>query len=273
MSYKQALVFGAQGMFGKTLCAYLAEQNVQVQKCDLDQMDLRSPNYTQLRQWIQKADFVVNAAALLHPQVSSLPCADVIAVNSVFPKNLGRICAQEKVPAFLISTDGVFDLQAGTCYEDDLPNATDLYGMSKIAGESSEVMTIRTSIIGENPGNSGSLLEWARSQAGQSVKGFTNQKWNGVTTLHLSQVILEVVKQGLYQPGLRHLCSPQSLSKYDLLNLISEVYDLRLAISPLEAPQKVERLLASRSSLPFSEKSIAIQVSELKKFFNGKTRE
>ena len=70
-----------------------------------------------------------------------------------------------------------------------------------------------------------SLLNWAVFQfhKQENIKGFSNHYWNGITTLEWAKVAEEIIKLDLehavfVQPTI------ETLSKYELLNLIKEVF-------------------------------------------------
>ena len=132
-----------------------------------------------------------------------------------------------------ISTDCVFDGKKGFYNENDLPNAYDLYGKSKHLGEVGYGcgITLRTSIIGHeiSPQIHG-LIEWFLRQQ-NIVKGFTKAIFSGLTTLELTNVILDVVIPSQLVGGVYHVAS-KAISKYDLLKLTAEVYNKDIEILP-----------------------------------------
>ena len=142
--------------------------------------------------------------------------------------------------------------------------------MSKNGGETTSIMTLRTSIIGEEKGQSRSLIGWARSQKGKEVNGFTNHDWNGVTTLQVAKSIAEIIEKNAYKPGLFHLHSPTTMNKAEMLNMFSEVYQLNLKVNNVAAADKIDRTLATKHSLSkdFVKATITEQVSEMKSFFS-----
>ncbi|HGJ66029.1 TPA: hypothetical protein ENS27_11670, partial [bacterium] len=194
---------------------------------------------------------------------------DVLRINSLFPRNLAKLCNAKDIKCFHITTDCVYTGKKGNYSEADFFDADDLYGLSKNAGENKDCMTLRTSIIGEENGNSRSLLEWAKSQAGKEVNGFTNHLWNGVTTLYLAEVIETILVNNLYEKGLFHIHSPNTVNKYELLQIFNRVYRLDLRINPVEAKDAVDRSLSSIYDLTklVSVKTLEQQITEMQEFF------
>ena len=104
--------------------------------------------------------------------------------------------------------------------KDDVHTATDIYGTTKSLGESQKSTIIRTSIIGEELTGQNSLLEWIKSNKNKTINGFANHYWNGVTCLTLSKIIKSIIDKKDYWTGVRHIFSPNTVTKYDLCKYI-----------------------------------------------------
>jgi len=116
--------------------------------------------------------------------------------------------------------------------EDDVPNATDLYGRSKLLGEVSPPhLTIRTSIIGRELRTANGLVEWFLSHRGGSVRGFTKAVFSGVTTTTFANTLASVIEQHPDLHGLYHVAA-EAITKYDLLVMLNEAFDAGIAITP-----------------------------------------
>ena len=92
-----------------------------------------------------------------------------------------------------MSTDCVFRGSKGNYSERHKADAQDNYGISKLKGEikSKNVLNIRTSIIGHEINSNYSLLNWFLIQ--KKVKGFKNAFFTGLTTLELSNIIINKI--------------------------------------------------------------------------------
>ena len=126
-------------------------------------------------------------------------------------------------------------------------------------------MVIRTSIIGEEKKNKLSLLEWVKKNKASRIKGFTNHYWNGVTCLELCEVIDYIIKKDLYQQKLQHVFS-NTVSKYELVNLINEIYNLHIDIEEYKTDQKCDRTLTTIHT-KIETKSIQEQIKLSKEFY------
>jgi dTDP-4-dehydrorhamnose reductase len=125
------------------------------------------------------------------------------------------------------------------------PDAQDLYGASKAAGEPLQACVLRTSIIGPEWGRADSLLCWFLNHQGP-VQGYTHHLWNGVTTLELARVISLMLREGAdRKPGLRHIHG-EDITKHDLLVLMSRVLGHPIEVQPNAPGQPRDTRLATR---------------------------
>jgi len=187
---------------------------------------------------LSEGDVVINAAGVI-PQSGK---TDYFHANAKFPHLLQDLCESSGARLIHISTDCVFSGAKGGYTENDTPDATTDYGISKIGGEPQGSTVIRTSIIGEEKKGKKSLLEWVKEQDGKTIKGFTTHMWNGVTCWQLSKVIRQIIEQKNFWKGVRHVCSPEPVSKYELVRIIIEVYKLNIMLEP-EPGHRVDKTL------------------------------
>jgi dTDP-4-dehydrorhamnose reductase len=132
--------------------------------------------------------------------------------------------------------------------ESDSADAQDLYGRSKLLGETAapNTLTLRTSIIGHELGSPTGLVDWFLSQQGRQVQGYKWAFFSGLTTLALSQVIGDVIEHHQDLAGLWHVAA-ERIDKDTLLNLIKKRYDADVDILPQDDKPMLDRSLdASR---------------------------
>lgn len=163
-----------------------------------------------------KPDVLINAVGVVK-QVCSDPIA-AISLNSLFPHQLAHICAENQSRLIHISTDCVFSGKKGGYSEEDVPDADDLYGRSKLLGEVAygDHLTIRTSIIGRELFTNHGLIEWFLSQKG-TVNGYTKAVFSGLSTASLSHVLMEIAKR----PKIKGILNigTEKIDKYSLLQI------------------------------------------------------
>jgi len=267
--HKSIAVIGSTGMLGYAVSEYYKRVGMTVLEISRKEFDIAAEPIEKLENIIENVQIVINCAGVIKPRINAMSIEDVLKINSLFPRNLAKLCNRLDKKCFHITTDCVFTGRKGHYSEDDYFDAEDIYGLSKAGGDSADCMVLRTSIIGEEKGQCRSLLEWARSQAGKEVNGFTNHLWNGVTTLYLAQIINKILKKDLYKKGLFHIHSLEPVNKYKLLNIFNDVYKLNLKINAHEGPSFCDRSMSSIYDLAkkVCDKSIKEQVEEMKLFF------
>jgi dTDP-4-dehydrorhamnose reductase len=164
---------------------------------------------------------VINAIGIVKQRSEAQDAILSLEINSLLPHRLSLLCADIGARLIHISTDCVFSGNKGMYTEDDLEDATDLYGRSKLLGEVSapHAVTLRTSIIGLELSRRKSLIEWFLAQRG-SIKGFTRAIYSGFTTKEMARIIELVLLENPSLSGLWHVAS-SSINKYDLLSLFS----------------------------------------------------
>ncbi len=263
------VVLGANGMLGYAVRTYFSRKGDAVVALGRAEFDIANEPMGKLEGLLEGADRVINCAGVIKPRIADMAVEDVLKVNAIFPRNLAKLCNRLEIPLYHVTTDCVYTGNDGGYTEDSYFDAEDVYGLSKNAGDAADCMVLRTSIIGEEEGPSRSLLEWARSQAGKQVNGFVNHQWNGVTTVHLAEVIDHIDSSGLYARGIHHIHSPDVVTKAELLEILDAVYGLDLTIQSVDAATACDRSMSS--VLPLSAtvatKPIRRQVEEMRAFF------
>jgi dTDP-4-dehydrorhamnose reductase len=154
-----------------------------------------------------------------------------LTVNAIFPHRLAELGREYGYRLITISTDCVFDGLRGNYSEDDIPNATDLYGKSKSLGEVSgeNCLTVRTSIIGRELSTSHSLVDWFLANRGGKVKGFARAIYSGFPTIVFAGIIGDLIEHNRTLSGLYHVSS-DPIDKFRLLCLIKEKFAVDIEI-------------------------------------------
>jgi dTDP-4-dehydrorhamnose reductase len=176
---------------------------------------------------------VVNCVGMIKHRPASKDAVTSILTNALLPHQLSEICRRWDARLIHFSTDCVFSGNRGCYREDDITDATDLYGRTKSLGEviSGNALTLRTSIIGRELIHSQSLLEWFLTQNHQRVSGFRRALFSGLTTNRLADLVGDLVERHPNLCGLYQVAS-QTISKFDLLCLLRDAYELEIEIFP-----------------------------------------
>ena len=193
-------------------------------------------------------DYVINCIGIIKPFMIQDPIA-AIKINSLLPWQAAAWCNENGMRFIHITTDCVYSGKKGKYIEDDAHDALDAYGKSKSLGECcNEAMVMRTSIIGEEIHKKASLIEWAKSQKGKTVGGFTTHLWNGITTNEYAKVCEKIISNGWYERGLFHIHAPDDVSKYQMLQYFDKRFELGLDIKK-ETPERIDRTLRTEKKL------------------------
>lgn len=157
-------------------------------------------------------------------------------INTDFPHKVNGLCQKYNSNFVHATTDCVYNGSKGNYIETDTHDEINPYGVSKSLGEPSNCTLIRTSIIGEELNSNKSLLEWVRSNKNGTINGFINHYWNGITCLQYAKILEQMMDHQLFWIGVRHIYSPNTVSKFELINLINKIYNLNITINPLKTP-------------------------------------
>jgi dTDP-4-dehydrorhamnose reductase len=225
------LVLGADGMLGSMICRVLsAKDGFRVFRCtrkgtssDLTFDARTDPVEALLAE--RPADWVVNAVGVLDRDIDEVDpdsVATAIDVNAAFPHRLAAAAGRER-RVIHFSTDGVFSGRDAPYDENAVPDALGVYGRSKALGEplSHNCISLRCSIVGPENRPAKSLLGKLLMEPPQAVvTGYTNHRWNGVTTLHLARLCAALIDDDDDRlPPVLHVVPGDAVSKAELITL------------------------------------------------------
>lgn len=178
-------------------------------------------------------DVVINCIGIIKQVEEAKNYISAISINALFPHLVAEFTASLGIRFIQISTDCVFSGKKGNYLETDVSDAEDLYGRSKFLGEVKQknTLTLRTSIIGRELSRSVSLLDWFLSQKGRTVNGYTHAIYSGLTTIALVAEINRLLTEFPALTGLYHVSS-DPISKYDLLGIVNEQFNLGVDLVP-----------------------------------------
>lgn len=178
-----------------------------------------------------KPDYVINCIGLVKQLAEADDPLITLPINSLLPHQLAKLCALNSAKLLQISTDCVFSGNKGNYTEEDISDATDLYGKSKFIGEVkyAHTVTIRTSIVGHELQSKHSLIDWFLSQE-VSCKGYTKAIFSGLPTITLAEIIHDYIIPNRLLKGVYHVAS-RPITKFELLSLITQEYNHKIAIN------------------------------------------
>jgi dTDP-4-dehydrorhamnose reductase len=172
-------------------------------------------------------DFVINCAVKKNEPKSEGEYFEYIYINSILPHAITILSEKCNFKFINISTDSVLGNNFQNASENNSYNANDFYSATKLIGEiknSSNVITIRTSIIGHSLLGDNGFIDWAIST--KNIVGYKKCYFNGTTALELSKLIInKIVLNSKFQNGIIHIAS-NKISKFVLLKKLNFIYNL-----------------------------------------------
>lgn len=228
----RVFVLGSTGMLGHAVMRQFPDAIA------VTDFDARNPRPLEAR----SSDFVINCIGAIPQRKPS--ASDMVKVNAVFPNWLAE---NTKARIIQIATDCVFSGRHGGYNERSPHNPQDAYGRTKSIGETlaSNVMLIRSSIVGYSPRDNASLVGWIRNlEQGARVDGYINHFWNGVTTDAFARVVEGIIRERLFYPGLIHLVPENHMTKNRLVRELAAKLGRRdIEVVPTISPNPINRTL------------------------------
>tara|TARA_B110000495_G_C22936726_1_gene547859 strand:+ start:312 stop:1154 length:843 start_codon:yes stop_codon:yes gene_type:complete len=270
---KRILVLGGAGMLGHIVLEKLYGKDIFevfdiTRKKDnrLNNFECDVTNLNSLFKIIKdiNPDYIINCIGVLIKGSIQDP-SNAILINALLPHKLAQFSKAINAKFIHISTDCVFDGSKGSYIETDNKTAQDTYGLSKSLGEINDDknLTLRTSIIGPELKNNGEgLFSWFIKQKGE-VNGFTESIWGGVTTLVLADVIIKSINENY--KGLFHVTNGQPISKFDLLSLIKEKFELNNIDLKRVSGKKADKSLSTKFNY-FNIQTYSEMISEMRNY-------
>lgn len=225
------IILGSNGMLGSMLCFYANNNNIKIIPIDRTIFNAIDDPVEKLKEFICSKSYIINCIGAI-PQ-KKYNNSEFIELNTLFPHRLNLFCKEQNTKLIHISTNCVFSGRKTNYIETDIPDENELYGKSKSDGEPSDALTIRCSIIGFEKKTNFGLLEWFLQNKSNTINGYIDSFWNGLTTLELSKIIFDIIKNDTYSFGIRHYYSINTLSKYDILDYVKKKTNKHIDINPI----------------------------------------
>ena len=197
------LVTGAGGQLGKTIEELYKENDLDIEFTFLDKSNFDITDKSQINQIFnkQKFDYCINCAAYTNVDQAEKTKQGAHEINAEGVKNLALVCKAENVILIHISTDFVFDGMASKAYtENDEPNPINVYGLSKLKGETEvqsflkENYIIRTSWLYSEYRNNFLKTILKLSETKSEINVVSDQIGTPTYARDLADAILKIIK-------------------------------------------------------------------------------
>ena len=267
---KKIIVLGSKGMLGQMVKLYFTNEKFEVIVFDKRFTDNNFISYFEELNTFEDS-IVINCIGRIKQK--SNEAFDLLWANSILPLSLARSLKSSHI-LIQPSTDCVFDGHNKIPYNIlDTHTASDVYGWSKSLGETAiserpNSLIIRVSIIGpDNYSNKGLLSWFLNNPSNNTLNGFTNHFWNGITTLEWCKRLHEIISDDkllikYLNKGIVQMGTIKTYSKFEMLNLFNKIFDTGFQINPTES-DNINRCLFPE----IETKSLEDQLTELKYFY------
>lgn len=233
------LVLGHKGMLGNAVKSYLE------QYYDVQTIDDRYPSE--------------NFKNIVH----NFEGQYIINCIGAIPQKTVDFNVNTDLPIFLETNSNCTIIHPATdCESDDT-----VYGISKrtatewLLDHGNKTIIFKTSIIGIELDSADSLLCWFLQQ--KTVTGYISAMWNGITTLEWAKQCKRLL-EGHEFPKFTVFCT-KCISKYELLTIIKQIYQLDTEITSIDGIGKNKCLTGIELT------NIQQQIKELKEFYDNST--
>ena len=247
-------ILGANGLLGRHIEAEAIKKGLSVLPISRESVpDIEAQLVDPLKfisnLGITRQDYVINALGVTRHRIergdAGADSSSVERINNQLPHALGKVALDSGFKVVQIGTDCVFSGKRGNYLENDLYDASDIYGRSKALGESANGISIlRASSVGKGVSRFGyQLWDWVVNQdLNSSIAGYANAYWNGVTANIHAELITTIAEMEFPFAGTHHFVPQNFVSKGELIQLIANVSgrtDLKITLTDLPEPKNM----------------------------------
>ena len=274
---KQVLVLGSSGLIGHQIYNFLKDtdkytlHNLSHTRKLVDDtilMDARNENLFIKKVKEISPDYIINCIGILIDKSEKNPL-DAIYLNAYLPHILKRSADSFGCKLIHISTDCVFSgLKKGPYSESDSKDAKDIYGRTKGLGEiiSQNHLTLRTSVVGPEIKSDGEeLFHWFMNQS-NSIDGFTESIWSGVTTIELARAVDMSISLDI--SGIYHVTNNKQINKYELLKLFKKYTKKDIKILKVKGRSTDKSFIDTRRLLEYKIQSYEEMIRDMLTLMN-----
>ena len=191
---------------------------------------------------IHKPDVTINCSAITDLDFCEKNKSHVLDVNTLGAKKLAQACNVHNSHLIHISTDYVFDGQAGPYQENDVPNPISYYGQTKrkseelVLKENENFCVVRTGMLygwSQNKQNLATMIT-SELRNNRQVKLINDLQVSPSYTDNVAEMILKLALMKI--SGIFNVANSSIVTRYDFGLLLSEVFELdKSLIKPISS--------------------------------------
>ena len=280
---KKVLVFGSSGMLGSYFSNLLEEKykekGYEVIRNDKVDGGIDITDQDQVNEAIHEsnADYVVNCAAFTNVDGAEENPEVAFKVNTDAPKYMAQVCKELNIPFIHISTDYVFGGNKEDGYTEDYRefNPLNEYGKSKLEGEKNVLKVggnnyiFRTSWL-FGPGATNFIDKISKkAQELETLTVVTDEIGCPTFVRDLSEGIV-LALEGEIDSGIYHVCSRDSLSRYEFAENILKLQGIEVPINEAKLDDFSRKAKVPHTSILLNTKLDEARTSNemLEEYFN-----
>jgi dTDP-4-dehydrorhamnose reductase len=243
---KKILIIGSKGFLGSEIYQYFKSSNYKARQLSFSCEGKEQVDFTDLKDLKEKVlldlpDIIINCAALVDIttcEENKLLCYEQ-NVLSVF--NLIKISNENSIKLIHFSTDYVFDSSEEKKHYDSSTNPLNYYGVSKLESEKLITNTCKDYIIlrptilfGPDHLNRKKDFISKIINSKNTVQDNLRVKYP-IYTRDISRIIYQLIEDDI-ENDIIHLVPPYSYSKFEIANLVKNIFELNSYIQEGDEP-------------------------------------
>jgi dTDP-4-dehydrorhamnose reductase len=250
------LITGSNGQLGKSISALVEEKKSNTAvftETTKESLDITNRNQIELFFQSHSFNYCINCAAYTFVDKAEVEKTQAFLINATGVKNLAEACKKYNIILIHISTDFVFDGTKGSPYtEKDTPNPINVYGASKLQGETyiqsilDSYFIIRTSWLYSEYGNNFVKTMLRLGAEKNELQVVSDQIGSPTYAKNLAEMVLEIIDSKNNQYGLYHYSNQGALSWFEFANAIFKLKNIQIKVKPI--PTSSYPTLARRPS-------------------------
>ena len=257
-------ILGSGGQLGRCLLDKFSKENYKVFSYSRSQVDIEETRILKDLLSKHKPELLINAAAYTKVDNAESEFEKADSVNNIAVSKIAKICKEMNIKLLHFSTDYVFDGEKDTPYlEDDKTNPKTNYGITKLAGEKSIILSgcsfiiIRTAWVFSEYGSNFLRTMLKISQTKDEVSVVNDQNGCPTYAQDIAEATLEIIKQNKSCPekGIYHFSGDSSCTWFEFA---CEIFR-QLDAAGLKTPKHLKPI----SSLEFITKAVRPKYSVL----------
>ena len=243
------VILGSSGQLGTALNQVLTGPDISVAPLTRIDFDADSDDPFDKLADYSTCDYLINCIVYHKVDKCEHNVDKSFRINSELVFNLAKFCAKNDITFIHVSTDYVFDGLSQTAYtETDLPSPLNVYGASKLAGESfvkayapKHFIFRVSSLYGRSPSSDPGvnfvqkMIHAAKEK--QSLRVIDNQIMSPTYTGDVALAMKTFIERGVTDYGLYHACNSGECSWFEFARRIFDLTGLDADLTPISYDQ------------------------------------